>query len=590
MASLSPYRSQPPCKRIPYGMTNFISIIRDDCYFVDKTPFIERVERANKFFFFIRPRRFGKTMTVSMLQHYYDVKDADIFEEIYGGLYIGQHPTPEHNQYLVLSLNFSTIQAGLEGYKESLDAYCNICFTEFCSRYADLLPAGTTEKLRGCRGAVEQLNVLCYGCSDAGQKIYLFLDEYDHFTNKILAEPACLDEYKCQTHGTGYLRLFFDAIKLGTSSAIERVFITGVSPVTLDDLTSGFNIGTNYSLHPDFNEMSGFTEEEVRDMLAYYASVLPFEHSVDELMDIMKPWYDNYCFSPSCYGMTTMYNSCMVLYFLDNYIGHRFTIPANLIEDNIRVDYAKLRMLIRHDKDFTHDASVIQQLVSNGFITGELKTGFPAEQIGKPENFVSLLFYFGLITLDGTYRGHTRFVIPNEVVREQIFTYLLDTYAENDLRYDAYAIQEPESCLAYDGNWKPYFQYIADTLHRYASQRDRQKGESFVHGFTLAMTCQSRFYRPVSESDTQAGYADIFLRPRLETYGDMKHSYIVELKYAKTADSDDRVAILREAAVAQVKRYAASETVGEAIGPTMLHRLVIVYRGTEMVVCEEVLP
>ena len=430
------YKKYP--KRIPYGMTNFLDMIRDDCYYVDKTQYIEKIERANKYFFYIRPRRFGKSLTLSMLQHYYDINDADIFEEIYGNLYIGKHPTPEHNKYLIIKLNFSIIDAGLQDYRKGLDGHCSIRFSSFCDSYQQFLPANTKEEMKKLDGAVKQLEYLCDVCSKSGLKIYLFIDEYDHFTNKILAEPDSLDIYRKETHGEGYLRTFFDAIKAGTDLAIARLFVTGVSPVTLDDLTSGFNIGTNYSLNALFNEMTGFTEKEVRDMLSYYGTQYDFNHSIDELIEIMKPWYDNYCFSIKKYGKVSMYNSNMVLYFTDNYINNDCEIPDKMIDENIRTDYNKLRMLIRHDKEFAHDASIIQTLVKDGYITGELKSGFPIEQIGNPANFISLLFYFGMVTIAGSYRGDTKFTIPNEAVRKQLYKYLLDTYNENDLSFEDY--------------------------------------------------------------------------------------------------------------------------------------------------------
>ena len=575
-------------KRIPYGMMNFVTVRRDDCYYVDKTRFIPTIEQANKFFFYIRPRRFGKSLTISMLHHYYDVLAKDMFEELYGGLYIGKHPTPERNSYLVLYLNFSVVDAGLNNYRKALDAHCNTEFERFCRRYAAYLPDYLLDNLKTKSGAVEQLDYLYKEVADAGQKIFLFIDEYDHFTNKILSEPGCLNEYRGETHGTGYLRTFFDTIKTGTYSSIERCFVTGVSPVTMDDLTSGFNIGTNYSTSHEFNELTGFTEEDVREMLDYYRTTCEFHHTTDELITRMKPWYDNYCFAKQSYGKTTMYNSNMVLYFVDNYIRNGGQLPDNMVEENIRVDYNKLRMLIRKDKEFVHDASVIQTLVSQGYITGELKMGFPAEKIASPDNFVSLLYYFGLITIDGMYRGKTRFVIPNQVVREQIFNYLLETYDEVDLKFNSSEKGDLDYDLAYDGKWREYFQYIADCLSTYASQRDKMKGEAFVHGFTLAMTAQNKFYRPESEKDTQGGYADIFLLPMIDIWKDMLHSYIIELKYAKSKDSDEVVARLREEAIVQANRYADTEVVKRNIGTTTLHKIVVVYRGMDMVVCEEV--
>ena len=575
-------------KRIPYGMMNFIDVREDDCYYVDKTHYIPLIENANKYFFYIRPRRFGKSLTISMLRHYYNILEADKFERWYGDLYIGKHPTPERNSYLIIYLNFAVVNAELNSYRQSLDAHCNTEFNFFCDVYAQYLPEGIKEEMNKKKGAVEQLDYLYKECVKTNQQIYLFIDEYDHFTNKILSEPSCLEDYKSETHGTGYLRSFFDTVKAGTYSTIKRCFVTGVSPVTMDDLTSGFNIGTNYSLSPEFNEMTGFNEEEVRAMLDYYATTCQFHHSTDELIEAMKPWYDNYCFAEQSYGSTTMYNSNMVLYFVDNYIRNRGYMPRNMVEENIRVDYNKLRMLIRKDKEFTHDASTIQTLVQQGYITGELKTGFPAETIAEPDNFISLLFYFGMLTISGTLEGETKLTIPNQVVREQLYSYLLDTYNEADLRFDNWEKGKLASAMAYRGDWKAYFDYIAECLHRYSSQRDKQKGEAYVHGFTLAMTAQNRFYRPISEQENQEGYADIFMFPLLDIYKDMLHSYIIELKYAKGKDSDEKVEQLRQEAITQANRYAASETVQKAIGTTTLHKIIVIYQGMKMVVCEEV--
>ena len=575
-------------KRIPYGMMNFIDVREDDCYYVDKTHYIPLIENANKYFFYIRPRRFGKSLTISMLHHYYNILEADKFEKWYGDLYIGKHPTPERNSYLIIYLNFAVVNAELNSYRQSLDAHCNTEFNFFCDVYAQYLPEGIKEEMNKKKGAVEQLDYLYKECVKTNQQIYLFIDEYDHFTNKILSEPSCLEDYKSETHGTGYLRSFFDTVKAGTDSTIKRCFVTGVSPVTMDDLTSGFNIGTNYSLSPEFNEMTGFNEEEVRAMLDYYATTCQFHHSTDELIEAMKPWYDNYCFAKKSYGRTTMYNSNMVLYFLDNYIRNEGEMPGNMVEENIRVDYNKLRMLIRKDKEFAHDASTIQTLVQQGYVTGELKTGFPAETVAEPDNFISLLFYFGMLTISGTLEGETKLTIPNQVVREQLYSYLLDTYNEADLRFDNWEKGKLASAMAYRGDWKAYFDYIAECLHRYSSQRDKQKGEAYVHGFTLAMTAQNRFYRPISEQENQEGYADIFMFPLLDIYKDMLHSYIIELKYAKGKDSDEKVEQLRQEAITQANRYAASETVQKAIGTTTLHKIIVVYQGMKMVVCEEV--
>ena len=575
-------------KLLPYGMMNFADIRLDNYYYVDKTSFIPVIEQSDRFFFFIRPRRFGKSLTLNMLQHYYDVRTRDKFDALFGDLYIGKHPTRDRNSYLVLYLNFSGISGELHNYRQGLDAHCNTSFDYFCDIYAEYLPKGIKEVLNEKAGAVEQLDYLYHQCELAGQQIYLFIDEYDHFTNAILSDAESIHRYTEETHKEGYLRAFFNRVKAGTYSSIKRCFITGVSPVTMDDLTSGFNIGTNYSLTPKFNAMMGFTEDEVREMLTYYSTKAPFHHTVDELIELMKPWYDNYCFAQECYDQPTLYNSNMVLYFVKNYIDNNGKAPRNMIESNIRIDYEKLRMLIRKDKEFAHDASIIQTLVSQEYITGELKDGFPAANIVDSDNFVSLLYYFGMLTVSGTYKGKTKLIIPNQVVREQLYTYLLNTYNEADLSFNNHEKDELSSALAYDGAWQSYFDYIADCLKRYASQRDKQKGESFVHGFTLAMTAQNRFYRPISEADTQSGYVDIFLSPMLEIYPDMSHSYIIELKYARYKDPESRVEELRAEAIAQTNRYADTDRVKNAIGTTQLHKIVVVYKGMEMRVCEEV--
>lgn len=566
-------------KLLPYGMMNFADIRLDNYYYVDKTSFIPVIEQSDRFFFFIRPRRFGKSLTLNMLQHYYDVRTRDKFDALFGDLYIGKHPTRDRNSYLVLYLNFSGISGELHNYRQGLDAHCNTSFDYFCDIYAEYLPKGIKEVLNEKAGAVEQLDYLYHQCELAGQQIYLFIDEYDHFTNAILSDAESIHRYTEETHKEGYLRAFFNRVKAGTYSSIKRCFITGVSPVTMDDLTSGFNIGTNYSLTPKFNAMMGFTEDEVREMLTYYSTKAPFHHTVDELIELMKPWYDNYCFAQECYDQPTLYNSNMVLYFVKNYIDNNGKAPRNMIESNIRIDYEKLRMLIRKDKEFAHDASIIQTLVSQGYITGELKDGFPAANIVDSDNFVSLLYYFGMLTVSGTFEGKTKLIIPNQVVREQLYTYLLNTYNEADLSFSNHEKDELSSALAYRGAWQSYFDYIADCLKRYASQRDKQKGESFVHGFTLAMTAQNRFYRPISEADTQSGYVDIFLSPMLEIYPDMSHSYIIELKYARYKDPESRVEELRAEAIAQANRYADTDRVKNAIGTTQLHKIVVVYKG-----------
>ena len=597
-------------KRIPYGMQNWEDVRLDNCYYVDKTRFIQEIEASNKYFFFIRPRRFGKSLLMNMLRQYYDLRKADRFDRLFGDLWIGSHPTPTHNKYLVLYLNFSMVSGGIEGYEESLNSHCLTKMQSFCRVYADLLPKNALEELQKRNSARAMMDYINTAATEAGQQVYLFIDEYDHFTNSILANPSTEAAYKAQTHGTGAFREFFNALKGGSDSAIKRLFITGVSPVTMDDLTSGFNIGTNYTTQPEFNAMVGFTEQEVREILDYYRQFYTFNHTTDELIEVMKPWYDNYCFAPECLDESPLYNSDMVLYFVDNYIRRKGRVPEKMLDANIRTDYNKLRMLIRKDRGFEHNASIIQHIVETGGIAADLKDHFPSETITDPDNFVSLLYYFGMLSIAGRsgLRG-IKFRIPNQVVREQIYGYLTRAYQENDLSLDSRYRNMLMDNMALYGDWRPYFEYIADTLRRFSSQRDKQKGEAYVHGFTLAHTCLTDIYLPVSELDAgpklsvvyspkpevysqdsvveAGGYADIYLQPRLNVYPDIAHSYVLELKYLPGRATDADVARTREKAIAQITRYAESVAIESTYKPTTLHRLVLLWRGMELAVAEE---
>ena len=570
-------------KGIPYGISDFNRIRNGNFYFVDKTMYLPLIEKMPSYLFLIRPRRFGKSVFLSMMRTYYDILRQDDFDAYFGDLWIGTHPTGERNKYQVLYFDFSKAGCSMPGadLMTSFNDYCGLIINQFAHVYAAYYDADFKETVEHIESAKSKLAYIEVKAKEKGYPLYLIIDEYDNFTNVILSEHG-QRMFHDLTHASGFYREYFKQFK----GMFDRIFMMGVSPVTLDDLSSGYNIDWNISVDPRFNAMMGFDETDVREMFRYYQQNDMLKGDAEAMITEMKPWYDNYCFSEDALNEPPMYNSDMVLYFVKNYIDNG-KAPREMIEDNIRIDYEKLRMLIRKDKEFANDASVIQTLVSQGYITGELKKGFPAVNITNPDNFISLLYYFGMLTISGIDKGKTKLTIPNLVVQEQLYTYLLNTYNDADLNFSSYEKSELSSQLAYDGNWQAYFGYIADCLKRYASQRDKQKGEFFVHGFTLAMTAQNRFYRPISEQDTQAGYVDIFLCPMLDIYSDMKHSYIVELKYAKYRDSENRVEELRQEAIAQANRYADTDTVKQAIGSTQLHKIVVVYKGMEMRVCEE---
>ena len=426
-------------KKIPYGMTNFESIICDNYYYVDKTLFL------------------------SMLSHYYDINQKDKFDKIFGELYIGKHPTPDRNKYLVLALNFSSVASSMERLEESFNTYCKIVMTGFAERNAHLLGEEAVEKLRELKTGDALLGSLCQSANSKGQKIYLILDEYDNFANNILVDYGN-ERYRSITHGSGFFRGFLKVVKDYSNSVIERIFLTGVSPVTMDDLTSGFNIAANYSNSPTFNNMMGFNEQEVRTLIDYYKSYRKLPHTTNELIDIMKPWYDNYCFALKALKEPSMYNSDMVLYFMNHYMLNE-DIPENMLDANIRTDYNKLRHLIHVDRTFGENASMVQEIVEKGSTTGIIADSFPAEDIIKPEYFKSLLYYYGMLTISGMEMGEPRLSVPNWAVREQLYGYMTDIYKDSaDLYLETDKLVDRMKRMAYKGEWENYFKYIADRM------------------------------------------------------------------------------------------------------------------------------
>ncbi len=576
-----------PIKKIPYGMTNFESIICDNYYYIDKTQYITKVENTNNFFFFVRPRRFGKSLFLNMLGHYYDINEKDKFEEIFGELYIGKYPTPDRNKYLVLKLNFSSVAANMDRLEETFNTYCKIVMDGFAERNVHLLGKEAVEKLHELKTGDALLGSLCQSAQNKGQKIYLILDEYDNFANNILVDYGN-KRYSNITHDSGFFRSFLKVVKDYSSSVIERIFLTGVSPVTMDDLTSGFNIADNYSSNSAFNNMIGFNEYEVRSLIDYYKSCIELPHSTDELIDIMKPWYDNYCFSIDSQNEPSIYNSNMVLYFMNHYMLNE-DIPDNMLDANIRTDYNKLRHLIHVDKTFGENASVVQEIVEKGATTGIIANSFPAEDIIKPENFKSLLYYYGMLTISGMEMGEPVLSVPNWAVREQLYGYMADIYKDSaGLYLETDKLVDRMKRMAYKGEWENCFTYIADRLNAQSSVRDFIEGEAYVKTFILAYLGLTHYYIARPEYESNKGYADIFLQPRLLQLPDMVYSYCIEVKYAKRDASDTEIEKLLSNAKTQLKQYAASEWIQQDKGTTELKSIALVFQGWKLVKVEEV--
>lgn len=577
-------------KRLPYGISDFARIRREDYYYVDKSSYIELIEQQPPYLFLIRPRRFGKSLFLAMLQCYYDVAYADRFEELFGDLYIGKHPTSLHNKFLVLRFNFSEVTSKIEDVEGSFKEYCCIRLLQFVRDYEYLLGKEIWKTIEPVKENASLLlsAINSYATSKGGIRIYLIIDEYDNFTNTILATYG-EKRYREATHGEGFIRNFFNVIKAtttGSGASVERLFITGVSPVTMDDVTSGFNIGTNISMLPQANNIIGFSETEVREMIAYYKAEGAITETSDNLIDIMKPWYDNYCFS-SRQSSESMYNSDMTLYFLNNYL-QQGEVPETMVDNNIRTDYSKLRHLIRVDKTFGTNASIIQKIVSEGSIVTDIVTAFPAENITKTENFKSLLYYFGMLSIQGTYRGALVLGIPNLTVREQLYTYLAEAYSKAELfDPDMSELSSLVMDMAYDGKWEPVFRFFARELERQSSIREFIEGEAHVKGFLLAYLGLTRGYTILPEHESSKGYADFYMMPDLLRQPDIAYSYIVEVKYARRDASEADIAALKQEAAGQLLRYAADEKVLKTKGNTELGLITVIFKGWELVIVEK---
>ena len=578
-------------KLLPYGMTDIKAIIQENYYYVDKSHFIPMLEDMSRFAFLIRPRRFGKSLLIALLESYYDVARKHEFDSIFGDLWIHKNQTTNRNKFLVLRLNFSILDSRLEYIEQSFHTTLGMDFDLFACRYASYYPEGFREGLAALPLAADKLNYLFKESSKAGQKLYLFIDEYDNFSNTILAEYGD-KTYEELTHGTGFFRSFFNVLKGGTTgvdSALGRLFITGVSPVTMDDVTSGFNIGMNISAMSMFNEIIGFTEEEVRTFFEYYQSVGLLKHEPQEMIDLIKPWYDNYCFAEKSVGTTTMYNSDMLLFFMTKYIPDSEP-PEELIDPNVRTDYNKLRKLIRLDPSFENNANVIQTIVNEGCIVAKLINSFPAEDMAKYDHFVSLLYYYGMLTIKGTDIGDTLFAIPNHVVREQYFGYLQRTYERAyDLRIDNYDMHRLIMRMAYKGEIENYFDFVAKSLAKQSRIREFIEGEAHVKGFMLAYMGMTPAFMMYPEYESGKGYTDFYMAPRYQAYPDMPYSFAIEVKYLKREENREiRLPQVISEASEQLNRYVAGEEIQALKGPTTIRKIVVVFQGWELIANKEV--
>lgn len=582
---------QNVAKRVPYGIQDFVQVIEQNCYYVDKTAYIPKLEDCPNNLFCIRPRRFGKSVFLSMLHAYYDCRTKNKFQEWFGDLWIGKHPTPLQGRYQVMHLDFSQVGGSIENLEEKFNFYLGVQLNGFIRDYLDFYSEKVQKQVEDAKDAGGKLAIIQSEARSKGYPLYLIIDEYDNFTNTVLNEQG-EDVYWAITHAEGFYRDIFKKFK----GSFERIFMMGVSPVTLDDVTSGYNIGWHISTKEEFNQMLGFSTEDVREMFTYYKNVgrIPADSDVEAIIQEMKPWYDNYCFSKQALDtQSKVFNCDMVLYFLRNYMSSGES-PEEMVDPNTKTDYNKMKKLLQLDKLDGNRKGVIRTIIENGEIIGKIAETFPARMLTKPRMFVSLLFYYGMLTIKGTKGDRLILGIPNNNVRKQYYEYLMELYEEK-ASVDTEQLEAYYYDMAYDGKWHDGLQFLADAYTKISSVRDGIEAERNLQGFFMAYLSLNGYYYTAPELELNHGYCDFFLLPNLTHYP-TKHCYIIELKVlpksefnAMSKDGKHTKAELQWAeAVEQIKRYAEAPKVEALRQGTTLHKIIMQFEGWELKRMEEV--
>ena len=569
-------------KSMPYGMSNFADVMRQNCYYVDKTMYLSMLEDQPHYLIFIRPRRFGKSLFLDMLRSYYDLSQKDDFQKLFGDLWIGKHPTPLQGKYQMLYLDFSKIGGGVDELSRNFDAYSAVQLNSFLDRYQAYYSDEFIVGFRSAGKALDKLHMLDAEARRLGYPLYLIIDEYDNFTNVVLNEQGN-EIYHAITHASGFYR---DAFK-NYKGMFDRIFMTGVSPVTLDDLTSGFNIGWNISTNPLFNGMLGFSEEDVRAMMRYYQEAGQLEGDVEAMIQEMKPWYDNYCFAEESLKCDPkMFNCDMVLYYLRNRVQSGES-PKQMIDPNTKTDYSKMKKLIQLDRLDGNRKGVLRKITEEGKILTNLFPSFSADELTKPEIFPSLLFYYGMLTIIGTRGNLIVLGIPNNNVRKQYYEYLLEDYQKHE-HINLVDVEILFNDMAFDGDWRPALDFIARAYKDNSSVRSSIEGERNIQGFFTAYLSINAYYLTMPEVELNHGFCDMFLMPDLQRYPEVEHSYILELKYLPKEKFEAQAEEQWDAAVQQIHGYAEGEKVRQLCRETRLHCIVMQFCGWELARMEEV--
>ena len=559
--------------KFPYGVSNAEVVTTEGYTFIDKTPFVELLEENERFASFLRPRRIGKSFFISILEYYYDLRQKHKFEKIFGKTYIGQNPTPLASSFRVLKFNFSgldtrTNESSEKGFLLSVKKSIGT----FLASY-NFLDEKAKEEILTQHNAAEMITTFFGKYKEETISIYLLIDEYDHFTNEILIRN--LTEFKTSVSKDGYVRKFYETIKIATEDgSVGRFFITGVSPITLDSLTSGFNIVKHLTHSLDFNDLAGFTEENVKTLLEL---VLEDKTRLKTIMQDLKWWYNGYKFNMKAKG--TIYNANMVLYFLDNFKNTQ-EYPTQMLDPNIMPDYGKLKQMFEV-ANIDENTKVLEEILETDEIETEQIYQFDlSHSFGKIE-FVNFLYYLGNLTIKkaGNFGIDVVYKIPNYVIAELYWKYYAYVLRQrNELQYPENEVPKIMRALA-GGNVEGYLHLVESNL-KALSNRDFQRfDEKYVKMIMLLYAIESRiFYVPTERETSTGGYVDLEIYIRSNNPN--KHAqYIFEIKYIKKED-EKTFEKVKEGAIKQLQNYRDNDTFLQE--KEDLHAIVVIFVKDEL--------
>ncbi|MBW9157753.1 ATP-binding protein [Clostridium tagluense] len=541
-------------KRIPYGISDYKTLIEKNYVFVDKTKYIEKLENyPAPYIFFLRPRRFGKSLFTSMLSAYFDISQRDNFERLFRDTYIAQNPTKERNGYYILNFNFSSLNTDTkESLKESFLKNIRESFDRFIKNY-NL----NVEYRKDYDDAASMLNnfftTVKYGID---KPIYVIIDEYDHFANELLSFQPEL--FKDSISKTGFVRKFYEALKIGTEKVVGRIFATGVSPITLDSMTSGFNIADDLTRHVNFNEMMGFTEQEVRGLIKTTLNEpISFEET-EELMEILKKNYNGYLFSED--ATTRLFNSDMILYYIKAFI-ETGKGPTNLIDKNIASDYSKVGNLFKLQNQ-SNNMEVLKDIVSGKEVFSRITEEFSLEKRYNKDDFRSLLFYLGMLTIKKQVMGRVILKIPNEAIKGLYYDFFVSSLNElTEYSLDTADIENSIFEIALNGDNASFVSIIEKTLNKLSNRDFIAFDEKYIKIIMIAYLNLAKAYLIKSEYEVEEGYIDIALlnnhiiKPKY--YGIIELKYITKKEYDKYGEA--LVNQRKEEAIVQINKYKNSQ-------------------------------